>query len=123
LHQRWVAFERNLLDHLDSEDRSLFSVVAQAHRNEIEALRADHDGIRALAAEVSVAFDAGNLKSGELDALLVLLQQHAEREDQSLYQWLEDDEGICAQRGLAVMVKRYLRAAELLESHNQTDPG
>ena len=108
----WVRFERNLLDHLLAEERSLFTVVVQAHREEVEALHTEHRRIRCLVWDLSVSVEQHRASGSEIDKLIATLQQHTEHEEQSLHKWLEMDEGICARRGLSAMLERRARASE-----------
>jgi hemerythrin superfamily protein len=112
VRQCWLPFERNLLDHLLAEERSLFTVVVQAHREEVEALRAEHRRIRYLVSDLSVSVELQAVRKSEIDRLLEMLRKHTEREEQSLHKWLEMDEGICARRGLSAMLERRARATE-----------
>jgi len=104
LCEQWTRFEQNLRDHLDTEERCLFPLVAAAHRNDIEELRAQHQHIRRALSELGLAVDLHTLRKASADELIVYLQRHALQEDQSLYQWL--DESVAAQRGLRAMFER-----------------
>lgn len=96
LCEQWARFERGLRDHLDAEERCLFPLVASAHRNDIEALRAEHQHIRCALSELGFAVELHTLRKASVDELITYLQQHALREDYSLYQWL--DESSAAER-------------------------
>jgi hemerythrin-like domain-containing protein len=109
LCDQWTRFERNLRDHLDTEERCLFPLVASAHRNEIEALRLEHRHIRRALSELGLSVDLHTLRKASVDELFVYLQQHARREDQSLYAWL--DESTSAQHGLRAMFARRTQQA------------
>ncbi len=111
LRRRWLAFEENLLDHLDTEERALFSVAVQAHRLEIERLRAEHRQIRQVAVGLSVAAELHSLKRPGIDELLDMLRAHNEHEEHSLHRWLEDDEGVLARRGVLAIRSRRERSS------------
>ena len=55
----WTQFEQNLRDHIDTEERFLFPLVASEHRGEIEELRREHQHIRCALGEL------GNLSNPE----------------------------------------------------------
>jgi len=109
LCEQWSQFEQRLRDHLDTEERWLFPLVASAHRNEVEELRAEHQHIRRALSELGLAVELHTLRKASVDELIVYLQQHALREDHSLYEWL--DESVAAQRGLRAMFNRRERKA------------
>ena len=104
LCEQWTHFEQSLRDHLDTEERFLFPLVASAHRSDVEGLRAEHQHIRRALSELGVAADLHTLRKASVDELIVYLQQHALREERSLYHWLEDS--AAAQRGLRAMFDR-----------------
>ncbi|HEY0468244.1 MAG TPA: hemerythrin domain-containing protein [Polyangiaceae bacterium] len=106
----WTRFEQNLRDHLDTEERCLFPLVAAAHRSEVEALRAEHRHIRCALGELGVAVDLHALRKASVDELIGYLRQHALREDHSMYDWVDQDP--VAHRGLRAMFER--RAAARL---------
>jgi hemerythrin-like domain-containing protein len=102
----WAEFESNLLDHLDTEERCLFPVVAREHRAEIEALRAEHQHIRRTVAELGVCVELHTLRKQSVTDLIELLQRHAERENNSLYEWSERQSEGRALQGLFAMFER-----------------
>jgi len=110
LRQCWVDFEENLLDHLAAEEQYLFTVAIQAHRLEIQQLRAEHRQIRQDMGGISASLALGTLKQRELDELRALLRTHGEHEERSLHCWLEIDEGIMAHRGVLAIRNRRERA-------------
>lgn len=109
LCEQWTRFEQHLADHLDTEERWLFPLVASAHRDAIEELRAEHQHIRRALSELGLAVELHTLRKASVDELIVYLQRHALREDHSLYEWL--DESVAAQRGLRAMFNRRERKA------------
>lgn len=100
----WTRFEQNLRDHLDTEERCLFPLVASAHRSEVEALRAEHRHIRGALAELGIKVDLHTLRKASIDELIDYLRQHAVREEHSLYTWVDQDPA--AHRGLRAMFER-----------------
>jgi iron-sulfur cluster repair protein YtfE (RIC family) len=115
VRQRWQAFESSLLEHIDAEERSLFSVFTHTHRREIDTLRAEHRAIRYALIELSVCIELRTVKGSALSALLQLLREHAQHEDRSLHHWLAEDEGISSRRGVLAMNAHRQRARESLE--------
>jgi hemerythrin HHE cation binding domain-containing protein len=114
LRECWLVFEENLFDHLDTEERYLFTVAAQAHRLEIEQLRAEHRRIRQAVLGLSVSLELHTLKKSAIDELRALLAEHGAHEERSLHHWLEIDEGILALRGvLAIRTRREFSSARL----------
>jgi hemerythrin-like domain-containing protein len=107
LCEQWTRFEQNLRDHLDTEERSLFPLVAPAHRREVESLRGDHEHIRGALSELGVAVDLHTLRKAAIDELIVYLQEHAQRENHTLYEWV--DGSATAERGLRHLFERRAR--------------
>jgi len=110
LRDCWTGFETSLRDHMDTEERTVFPVVAPAHRPEVEALRAEHRVIRDALAELGLAVELHTLRKAAVDKLIVFLNQHATRENLSLYEWLERASGPRAHRGLLAMFDRRNKA-------------
>jgi len=114
LRRLWSTFEDNLFDHLDTEERSLFTVAAQAHRLEIEQLRSEHRRIRQAVVSLSVSIELNTLKKQSIEELRQDLRAHSEHEERSLHRWLEADEGVLAYRGvLAIRSRRERSSARL----------
>ena len=101
----WTQFERRLRDHVDTEERYLFPLVASTHRTEIDGLRLEHQRIRCALGELGNLVDLHALRKASVDELLLYLLQHAAREERTLYQWVEDD--TTPQRGLHAMFARH----------------
>ncbi|HYQ42259.1 MAG TPA: hemerythrin domain-containing protein [Polyangiaceae bacterium] len=116
LRQCWADFEENLFDHLATEERYLFSVAVQAHRLEIQQLRAEHGQIRRAMGAISVSVALDTLSKQEIDDLRALLVAHVAHEERSLHHWLEIDEGIMAQRGVLAICSRRERASARLRA-------
>jgi len=104
LCELWTRLEHNLRDHLDTEERCLFALVATAHRAEVEALRAEHQHIRCALSELGIAVDLHTLRKASVDELIGYLRQHALREEHSLYEWIDRDPA--AHRRLRAMFER-----------------
>jgi iron-sulfur cluster repair protein YtfE (RIC family) len=105
------AFEENLFDHLETEERHLFTVAAQAHRREIAQLRSEHERIRQSVELLNGRLETSSLRKQAIDDLRALLQAHSAHEERSLHRWLEIDEGILAVRGVHAIRTRRERAS------------
>jgi len=121
LRQLWVTFEENLFDHMDTEERSLFSVAEQAHRLEIEQLRSEHRRIRHSVVRLSVSIELNTLKKQAIDDLLEELRAHGQHEERSLHRWLEADEGVLAYRGVLAIRSRRERSSARLRAAAKVD--
>jgi len=122
LRRCWIAFEENLLDHLDAEEHFLFTVTAQAHRLETEQLRTEHRRIRQSVLTLRVRLELNTLKKQAIDELRAQLLAHGAHEERTLHRWLEIDEGIMALRGvLAIRSRRERSAARLRVANKVTD--
>jgi hypothetical protein len=111
LRRCWSAFEENLFDHLQTEERHLFTVAAQAHRLEIAQLRCEHERIRQAVHGLSVCLEPNTLKKQSIEELRALLLAHSAHEECSLHRWLEMDEGVLALRGVHAIRTRRERAS------------
>ena len=100
----WTQFERRLRDHIDTEERCLFPLVAVAHRADVEGLSLEHQRIRAALGELGNLVDLHALRKASVDELILYLLQHAAHEERTLYQWLEDD--TAPPQGLLAMLAR-----------------
>lgn len=119
VRQCWLAFEENLFDHLDTEERFLFTTTAQAHRLEIEQLQTEHRRIRQAVVGIHVAIELNVLKKEVIEGLRSLLVAHSEHEERSLHRWLEIDEGILAHRGVMAIRNRRERSATRLRAYTK----
>lgn len=121
LREGWAAFEENLFDHLETEERSLFNVAVQAHALEIEKLRAEHRQIRQSVLGMSVSVELYTLKGSAIEELRLMLRAHIEHEQRSLHRWLEVDQGILAHRGLLAIHSRRERSSPRLRAAAKSD--
>ena len=116
LRASWQEFEENLFDHLETEERSLFSVAATAHGLEIEQLRAEHRQIRQAVFGMAVSIELNTLKAQAIDELRAQLRSHTEHEQRSLHRWLAEDQGVLALRGVLAMRSRRERSSPRLRA-------
>ena len=89
IQEVWTRFERALIEHFDTEERWLFPLFASEQPAEIHALREEHTRLRHLVSEEGLAADLRTLRAEAARDLLTELRAHAERENGSVYAWLE----------------------------------
>lgn len=85
IQQMWTEFESGLLAHMEMEERHLFPLLARTDPEEVEALRAQHDEVRMLVAELGVRTDLHTLRREAVEALIDRLRNHARSEAELLY--------------------------------------
>jgi hemerythrin-like domain-containing protein len=93
--QKWLDFQSEMLRHLRMEEEVLFPAFEQAtgmtDRGPTFVMRSEHAQMRGLIEQMGVAADAGDYD--ELvdvgDTLLMLIQQHNQKEEQMLYPMAE----------------------------------
>jgi hypothetical protein len=87
LCEAWSRFERDLGDHLRFEERELLLPFSKVDSAEAAALRAEHDHIRRLVADLGISADLHTMRAAAADELLQALRAHGKREDGKLYRW------------------------------------
>jgi hemerythrin-like domain-containing protein len=85
----WDAFERELLAHMEIEEKDLFPLFGRLHLEEARALQAEHDVIRERLFELGLALDLRRLGTPAIEEFAARLRAHALREDLMLYPWAE----------------------------------
>jgi hemerythrin superfamily protein len=83
----WGRFERELLDHLEGEERHLLPIFEREYPDETESLREEHANIRLLLANLGVQLELHALREQHARHFIELLQEHASREEALLYRW------------------------------------
>jgi len=91
LAERWHSFQGETLRHLRMEEEVLFPAFEQAtgmiERGPTFLMRSEHEQMRGLLEQMAAAADGGD--SQELvdlgDTLLMLIQQHNQKEEHMLY--------------------------------------
>ncbi|MES1178216.1 MAG: hemerythrin domain-containing protein [Myxococcales bacterium] len=111
LCDEWTRFERSLRDHLDTEERLIFPILANADRGEVEALRKDHQHIRNALAELGVAVELHVLRKASVDELICFLHEHSQREERWAYRCVENH--AASHRPLRAMFERRAARHEL----------
>lgn len=89
LGEIWTRFDRKLRSHFALEEEVVFPALAHQHPDEVAALRAEHDHIRATLDALDIAVDLRFIRSREVTELVDLLRAHAATEDARLYTWAE----------------------------------
>jgi len=110
LQRVWTVFERELSAHLDYEESKLFPLVEGFHPGEIQALRSEHRHIRNVVAKLGVSCDLHSLNQDALLELVESLRRHAEREDRTLYPWVEELAPLGTRRHLLGLLARTVHA-------------
>ena len=115
LQKAWAAFETSLLRHLDLEEESLFPLVEALHPDDVRALCAEHDRIRDVVGELGLACDLHAVRKEAVERLVKLLRSHAEREDATVYRWVEEEAPVETRRHLLRLLVDTVRSG--LQAH------
>lgn len=83
----WRELEKQLLAHLEAEERYMLPAFARADREEAVALLRQHGEIREQLLELGVAVELHRLRVPMLAEFVELLQDHADREERLMYAW------------------------------------
>jgi hemerythrin superfamily protein len=89
LEGEWGAFQRELLGHLDAEEKHVIPVLARDRPVAAETLMSDHEAIRARLVELRVDLDLHCLRPERVAMFVELLRSHAEREEGMFYPWTD----------------------------------
>jgi len=89
LRAAWTAFEAELVTHLDIEERDLLPLFERSDPGEGEALRAEHEAIRASLFELGLSLDLHQLQATVAIDFVAGLRAHARREGERFYPWIE----------------------------------
>jgi hemerythrin superfamily protein len=96
LDMAWEAFASDLTDHLAYEELEIFDDFGRestANAAALTQLLADHEALRGWLATMAAEIRARQTAHATLDAFVALLCAHAEREEASVYPWLEQRRG------------------------------
>jgi hemerythrin superfamily protein len=86
----WSGFERQLLEHLETEEKYLLPIVEREYPTETEGLLEQHAGIRRLLADLGVQIELHALREQHVRHFIQFLQTHAAREETLLYRRAKD---------------------------------
>ena len=96
----WDAFESGLRAHMEAEERYVLPALREVDPAEADALRAEHDAVRARVAELGVAADLHMVKDDVAADLIDKLRAHARREDALAYRFADRSLSPEAARGV-----------------------
>jgi hemerythrin-like domain-containing protein len=119
LQASWAQFETDLLRHLDLEEKSLFPLVEGAHPDELRALRIEHDRIRDVVGELGVCCDLHAVRKQAVERLVRMLRSHAEREDGTLYRWVDQEAPLDTRRHLLRLLVNTVRSELQADASHQ----
>jgi hemerythrin-like domain-containing protein len=110
LQHSWNELESGLTTHLELEERELFPLVEPFHPEGVRALRNDHELIKRRIADLGVEVDLHAVRKQTVDDLVETLRRHSEKEDRTLYHWLETNVPEDSRRHLLGLLARTVRA-------------
>jgi hemerythrin-like domain-containing protein len=84
---QWRELEKQLLAHLEAEERYMLPAFARADQSEAVALVKQHGEIRERLLELGVAVELHRLRVPMLTEFVELLRHHADREERLMYTW------------------------------------
>jgi len=87
LRCEWIAFERELLRHLDVEEAEILPGFAQHDPGGAQAILADHAAIRREVLEMGMSLDLHLVRAEAIEGFVRRLKEHARREEMTLYEW------------------------------------
>lgn len=82
----WTEFERYLDLHMVGEERFVLAPLELKHPEIVRKIREEHQAIRDLIATIGVSTDLHAVRLKALEDLGLLLREHANREDKTIYQ-------------------------------------
>lgn len=89
----WDGFSRALGQHMADEERRLFPDFARIGpmaAKIVQQLREEHEELRSRLQSIGVAIQLHAARAEELQDLVRVLREHAAREGQSIYPWLDE---------------------------------
>jgi hemerythrin-like domain-containing protein len=110
LQEAWTRFEPGLLRHLELEEQFLFPLVEGRHLEEVRALRVEHDRIRDIVGELGLCCDLHTVRKQAVERLAKMLRSHAEREDVTLYRWVDEQTPVETRRRLLRLLVNTVRS-------------
>jgi hemerythrin len=110
LQATWGELERRLNAHLRAEEEYLLPLVEASHPALVECTRREHDEIRRLVAELGVAVELHTVREPAISELVRTLDEHAEREDRTLYRFAGEKASVAVQHGIVVALRDATRA-------------
>jgi hypothetical protein len=86
----WSRFERELLEHLETEETLLLPKFEGEYPKETALLRDEHASIRRLLADMGIQVELHALREQAARHFIESLRGHAAREELLLYRWTND---------------------------------
>lgn len=111
LAETWSTFERQLIRHLEAEERFLLPLIEASNPVEAERTRAEHVHIRDSIAELGVAIELHAARKPHIEELIQFLRAHAQHEDEALYQLAGEQASSAVERGVLASIKRVVGVA------------
>lgn len=96
LDAAWEAFAGDLVDHLDYEETEIFDDFGHesaAQASILTQLLADHTSLRERVEAITIEVRSREMRRETLASFIGLLREHSEREDASVYPWLQQRRG------------------------------
>ena len=105
LRTTYSELERRLLAHLEAEEQYLLPLVEGSHPAQADCTRSEHAQIRRLVSELGLAIELHSAREPMISELIRTLDEHAEREDRTLYRFADEKASVAVQHRIAVMLK------------------
>jgi hemerythrin-like domain-containing protein len=86
----WTQLNRNLLAHMEAEERFVLPVFANVDADEARALLREHGLLREQLLELGIAVDLHYVRYARSRDFADLLARHAAREESLLYRWADE---------------------------------
>ena len=89
LDTHWASLEAQLLDHMAAEEELILPGYARDVPDDARTIRAGHDALRTLIAELSLEARRHAITVETVERLIVTLHEHTEAEGSVMYAWAE----------------------------------
>lgn len=104
LEARWAEFADDVASHFDYEEREIFGDYADEaaeHAGPAAELFADHAALREILGRIAQEVAARHVRAKTVEMFVTRLRAHSEREDATIYAWLEQRRGTQLRRDRA----------------------
>jgi hemerythrin superfamily protein len=89
LESEWISFQRELLGHLEAEEKHVIPALARDRPVAAETLLSDHEVIRTTMIELGIDLDLHSLRAERVAMFVEALRAHARREEAMFYPWAD----------------------------------
>lgn len=92
LDEVWSDFAMDLEQHLTFEERELlpaFAALGPDAKRVAKELKDEHKEIRRLCEDLGIRIQLHEVRAAAIDEFVTLLRSHADKEDQTLYPWVD----------------------------------